>query len=78
MEVNTNEYGSFSGKFQLSQSGLNGNFTIYTKDNQGSINLSVEEYKRPKFYVAYEKMKGTYKVNDKINVTGISESLCRK
>ena len=34
----------------------------------------MEEYKRPKFYVDYEKIKGTYKVNDKIKVTGIAKA----
>jgi hypothetical protein len=69
MKVKTNEYGSFSGKFQLPQSGLNGQFTVYVKD-KGSATFSVEEYKRPKFYVDYEKMKDSYKVNDKIKITG--------
>ena len=34
----------------------------------------VEEYKRPKFYVEYEPLKGTYKVNDKIKLTGIAKA----
>ncbi|MEK7226771.1 MAG: alpha-2-macroglobulin, partial [Bacteroidota bacterium] len=34
----------------------------------------VEEYKRPKFYVDHEPIKGTYKVNDKIKVTGIAKA----
>ncbi len=74
MSVTTNEYGSFSGKFQLPQSGLNGNFSIFVKDNLGYMSFSVEEYKRPKFYVDYEKIKGAYQVNDKIKVTGIAKA----
>ena len=74
MKVKTNDYGSFSGKFQLPQSGLNGEFTLFMKDDKGSTNISVEEYKRPKFYVDYEKLKGTYKVNDKIKVTGFAKA----
>lgn len=72
--VETNEYGSFNGKFQLPQSGLNGQFTIYTKKDGGSAGFKVEEYKRPKFYVDYEPVKGTYKVNDTIKVTGIAKA----
>jgi hypothetical protein len=34
----------------------------------------VEEYKRPKFYVDYDTIKGTYKVNDKIKVTGFAKA----
>ena len=74
LDVTTNEYGSFSGKFQLPQSGLNGEFTITTKDDEGDLNIRVEEYKRPKFSVEYEPIKGTYKVNDTIKVTGIAKA----
>ncbi len=74
IRVKTNEYGSFSGKFQLPQSGLNGHFTIYTKNDGGQAGFNVEEYKRPKFYVEYEPVKGTYKVNDNITATGIAKA----
>ncbi len=74
MKVKTNDYGSFSGKFQLPQTGLNGQFTLFVKDDKGETNVSVEEYKRPKFYVDYEKIKGSYKVNDKIRVTGFAKA----
>ncbi len=74
IKVKTNEYGSFSGMFPLPQSGLNGQFTIYTKADGGLAGFNVEEYKRPKFYVDYEPVKGTYKVNDKIKITGIAKA----
>jgi len=74
MKVKTSDYGSFSGTFQLPQSGLNGEFTLFMKDDKGSTNISVEEYKRPKFYVDYEKLNGTYKVNDKIKITGFAKA----
>ena len=74
LKVKTNEFGSFNGKFQLPQSGMNGQFYIYTKADGGNAGFKVEEYKRPKFYVDYEPIKGTYKVNDKIKVTGIAKA----
>ena len=74
IKVKTNEFGSFSGKFQLPQAGLNGDFSIYTKKDNGNAGFKVEEYKRPKFYVDYEPLKGTYKVNDKIKITGIAKA----
>lgn len=74
IKVKTNEFGSFSGKFQLPQSGLNGNFSLYTQQDDGNAHFNVEEYKRPKFYVDYEPLKGTYKVNDTINITGIAKA----
>lgn len=74
IKVKTNEFGSFNGKFQLPQAGLNGQFSLYTKKDAGNIGFKVEEYKRPKFYVDYEPIKGTYKVNDKIKITGIAKA----
>ena len=74
INVKTNEFGSFNGKFQLPQSGLNGQFSLYTKTDNGNTGFKVEEYKRPRFYVDYEPIKGTYKVNDKIQVTGIAKA----
>ena len=74
MKVRTNDYGSFSGKFQLPQSGLNGQFSLFVKGNLGEADFSVEEYKRPKFYVDYEKLRGIYKVNDKIKITAFAKA----
>ena len=74
MKITTNEYGSFTGKFQLPQAGLNGEFTLLMKNDEGSASVSVEEYKRPKFYVDYEKLKGIYKVNDRIKITGLAKA----
>lgn len=74
VKLKTNEYGSFSGKFQLPVNGLNGYFSLYLKDDKGAASFRVEEYKRPKFYVEYEPLKGTYQVNDTITVTGMAKA----
>ena len=74
IQVKTNEYGSFSGKFQLPVGVLNGNFSIYAKDQKGQTDFSVEEYKRPKFHVDFDKVKGTYKLNDTIMITGVAKA----
>ncbi|MGV3658340.1 MAG: MG2 domain-containing protein, partial [Chitinophagaceae bacterium] len=47
LEVVTNEWGSFSGKFTLPQGGLNGRFRIYDEEENDEVSFSVEEYKRP-------------------------------
>ncbi len=70
INVITNEYGSYSGKFKLPEGVLNGAFQIADETLNGTADFSVEEYKRPKFYVEYEKIKGTYTVNDSITVKG--------
>jgi hypothetical protein len=74
IQVKTNEYGSFSGKFQVPVGVLNGNFSIFAKDQKGETDFSVEEYKRPKFYVDFEKIKGTYKLSEKIKITGFAKA----
>ena len=73
MEVTTNEFGSFSGKFQLPTNLLNGEFNINADiddDYSNNVQFSVEDYKRPKFYVDFEKIKESYKVGDSIFVIG--------
>ena len=74
VELTTNEYGSYSGKFKLPEGLLNGEFYLHDEKLEGDQYFSVEEYKRPKFYVEYEKLKGTYKANDSITVTGVAKA----
>ncbi|GGM97609.1 alpha-2-macroglobulin [Dyadobacter beijingensis] len=63
-----NEYGSFSGSFTLPQNGLTGDFSISAENSQ--VSFKVEEYKRPRFEVAFDTLKNSYKVGDMIHVTG--------
>lgn len=74
LELTTNEFGSYSGKFRLPESGLTGEFYINADDLAGQADFSVEEYKRPKFYVEYEPIKETYRVNDSIAITGFAKA----
>jgi hypothetical protein len=74
LTLTTNEFGSFSGKFQLPQNLLNGEFRIYDDEDENEYRFSVEEYKRPKFYVDFEKIKNTYKVEDTVTITGIAKA----
>ena len=64
----TNEFGSFTGTFIAPTTGLLGNMTLET--NFGSVNVQVEEYKRPKFEVTFEPIKKSYNLNDKVSATG--------
>lgn len=74
LDVTTNEYGSFSGKFILPATGLTGNFSLGVSSKSiqinGTTDFSVEEYKRPKFQTSLEPVTKTYKVNDSITVKG--------
>ncbi|MFN8253290.1 MAG: alpha-2-macroglobulin family protein [Ferruginibacter sp.] len=70
----SNDYGSYSGSFKLPEGTLNGYFSIYDSTTNGNTQFSVEEYKRPKFFVEVEKPKGSYRVNDSIQVTGTAKA----
>lgn len=69
----TNEYGSIKGEFIIPNNGLTGNFSIMAKvdrRNLGNTNISVEEYKRPKFEANFLPVKETYAVNDSVIAKG--------
>ncbi len=68
----TNEYGSFSGSFNLPTSGLTGRFTVSGKDLYHSIR--VEEYKRPKFFVDFAPVSEEYVLNQEVKVSGTATS----
>jgi uncharacterized protein YfaS (alpha-2-macroglobulin family) len=70
--LTTNEYGTVSGSFVIPQGLLNGNMQLYTY--YGSASFSVEEYKRPKFEVNFEPVKGSYKLNEEVKVSGIAKA----
>lgn len=69
MRLMTNEFGSYHGSFRLPENQLNGSFML-SDSLGGAMQFSVEEYKRPKFYVEYDKLQGSYRVGDSIRVTG--------
>ena len=70
IQVTTNEYGAYNGKFKLPEGGLNGAFHIEDINTDGSAYFSVEEYKRPKFYVEFDTVKGSYRVGDTVTIHG--------
>ncbi|WP_417875517.1 MG2 domain-containing protein, partial [Winogradskyella sediminis] len=71
MSLQTNEFGSVHGEFILPNDGLTGNYTIELfSNNSAYANISVEEYKRPKFKPEFQPITEIYKVNDSITVKG--------
>ncbi|MCK4311298.1 MAG: hypothetical protein KAW88_01025, partial [Candidatus Cloacimonetes bacterium] len=70
--LTTNDYGTFSGTFTIPQGVLTGNFQI--TNNYGSISISVEEYKRPKFEVKIDPLKESFKVNEIVYVKGSAKA----
>jgi TonB-dependent SusC/RagA subfamily outer membrane receptor len=85
LRLKTNQYGSFSGEFNLPPTGITGEYTLYTEEDSEEdskfyddldnfedayVNISVEEYKRPTFEVTFKPLSGEYKVIDSVTVTG--------
>jgi uncharacterized protein YfaS (alpha-2-macroglobulin family) len=70
-----NDYASINGNFLLPSSGLTGNFQLEFKSGNQTwtSSIRVEEYKRPKFFVAYKPITGTYKLNKEITITGAAK-----
>lgn len=66
--LTTNEFGSFTGTFTAPQGVLTGAMSI--RNDNGSVYISVEEYKRPKFFAAFDTLKKSFALNDKITVEG--------
>ncbi len=71
-EVQTNEFGSFAGKFTLPQDVLNGLFFITA--GEANHTITVAEYKRPKFEITFNPIKGAYKAGDRLTVSGIAKN----
>lgn len=74
LQVTSNDYGTYSGTFNAPSSGLTGEMRIEDKEGSGQVNFSVEEYKRPKFEVAFDTLKGSFRLNDKVDATGYARA----
>ena len=66
--LTTNDFGSFAGSFTAPQNVLTGQMNI--RCETGGIFFRVEEYKRPKFEVTFDPVKGSYKLGETITVKG--------
>jgi len=64
----TNDFGSFSGNFAIPQGLLTGSMRI--QNESGNTYIKVEEYKRPKFEVTFDPVKGSYKLDETIVAKG--------
>jgi hypothetical protein len=72
LDLVSNEYGTFSGTFTAPAAALNGQ--MYISDGFGTSYFSVEEYKRPKFEVTVNPVKGTYRPDDDVKVEGVAKA----
>jgi hypothetical protein len=74
LPVTSNEYGTFNGSFTAPSTGLNGRYTLQTADGKGYAYVQVEDYKRPKFEVNFDPVKGSFKLGEKVITTGKAKS----
>jgi uncharacterized protein YfaS (alpha-2-macroglobulin family) len=72
LNLTTNEFGSFQGSFVAPTGGLNGQMQV--RDPHGAVYFRVEDYKRPKFETTFNPIKGSYRLNDKVTVTGVAKA----
>lgn len=72
LDLKSNEFGTFSGTFTAPQGLLTGQMRI--DNGTGSLYFSVEEYKRPKFEVKINPVKGSYRIGEEITVEGVAKA----
>jgi uncharacterized protein YfaS (alpha-2-macroglobulin family) len=73
LNLTTNEFGTINGSFKAPSTGLLGNMSIISTAG-GNKYFRVEEYKRPKFEVTFEPIRGSFKLGDDINVEGVAKA----
>ncbi|GAA0724780.1 hypothetical protein GCM10009430_29550 [Aquimarina litoralis] len=89
LRLKTNEFGSVHGEFTLPKNRLNGEFTIemdedYEEDSKfwedmynfevEEHTFRVEEYKRPRFEITFDKITETYTLNDSVKIKGVAKA----
>ena len=70
LSLTSNGFGSWAGSFVLNKGQLNGAMRLETKNGKGSVSFSVEDYKRPTFFVKWDTTAHPYRLGDTIPVTG--------
>jgi uncharacterized protein YfaS (alpha-2-macroglobulin family) len=65
-----NAFGSFSGTFRTPQDRLTGSMSLTSKTPAGSCQISVEEYKRPKFSVKLNLPDKGFRLDEVVSVPG--------
>jgi hypothetical protein len=73
LELTTNEYGTFNGRFKTPTSVLLGRMRIRSDVGSGSTSFRVEEYKRPKFEVSLQDLEKSYSLGEEVLIKGTAE-----
>ncbi|MCX7744477.1 MAG: MG2 domain-containing protein [Flavobacteriales bacterium] len=73
LNVTSNEFGTFSGSFELPMNLLTGEWTLGNEIS--TISFSVEEYKRPKFEILFDTIRNEFRLGDQVTVSGSAKAL---
>lgn len=72
LDLMSNDYGTFNGSFVIPSGVLTGDMQI--ANESGAAYFNVEEYKRPKFEVGFLPVKGSYRLDDQVQITGSAKT----
>ncbi len=70
----SNDFGSVQGSFRLPLNLLGGEFSIHDETTKDDQSFSVEEYKRPTFYVEFDSIKTAYRLGDTLHLNGMAQA----
>jgi hypothetical protein len=70
LQLMTGDFGSYTGHFQLPSGSLNGSMRLEAEPGEGNAYFSVEDYKRPGFYVRWDTAGRSYRLEDTVTATG--------
>lgn len=73
LTIKTDEFGRFSGGFEIPQAGLLGSYTLQLTDENKTLSsqsVEVADYKSPSFYVDLNKGNSIYTPGDTIHIEG--------
>jgi len=74
LDLRTNAYGTFSGSFRAPAGGLRGQMSLESSLGSSRKNFRVEEYKRPRFEVRFDRLAEEYDLGDEVAVRGTAEA----
>ena len=72
LELTSNAFGSMSGSFNAPSDRGTGVMRIESGNGDGAVSFSVEEYKRPKFFVEIKKPEESFKLGGEVSVDGLA------
>jgi hypothetical protein len=70
LRLTSNEFGSYAGSFVLPSGSLNGQMHLSVPEDHANAYFSVEDYKRPTFYMKWDSAAHPYRLGDTVDIQG--------